>query len=517
MSSALVLSFRRPSSNSQDWSQEELAEFYRVESALLQSGFGVTTDRGVSDEGDPWFVFCREDTEDVIAHFARIGREYIISSSFQPGVLCGRDFRTLVREILDSHPLMLPVRRRQGQKLYLHPAALLMALVASAYVISNENQLSGDSGSPDGHGKSASVVALLMQKFSIFAAAVFAVTWIEHHAQLLADLFDHNPLLHALFGDNATHASSAPPQLSDLEAALQTVHNVELGAHRDAPAHDAANAETAHDSEHQGAVALAQASTASVTAGKASDIGALNGPDAATAVQNVDSAATHTDLSAASNGTSQTLVPRVVQSSAVVQADAQGQTATAESVQPTAAAMSSDAFHVAATELGNLTSAAIVLSTGAVPLNQALQQAFQQAGFDSNLLHTLNAADGAITPPDLTSSTNAEVGPNTLGNLAAVTNSSTGATAPDALTPQTGTALGVDAQAMNFVEAFLHSNSSVEVILSGENVVITDTHTSDARSTHFGVMTFDMSDGSTLSVVGIIPPHSQAMSAALTA
>jgi hypothetical protein len=30
-------------------------------------------------------------------------------------------------------------------------------------------------------------------------------------------------------------------------------------------------------------------------------------------------------------------------------------------------------------------------------------------------------------------------------------------------------------------------------------------------------MTFDMSDGSTLSVVGIIPPHSQAMSAALTA
>src|ERR1700740_3155580 len=150
-----VLSFLHRVSDSKDWSQQELAEFYRVEDALLQSGFAVTTERGISDEGDPWFVFCREDNQEVIAHFARIGREYVVVSSFHQGTLRGRDFRALIREMLDSHPLMLPMRRRQGQKVYLHPAALLTALVASAYVVSSE-KLPGDSGA-DGHGKNASI------------------------------------------------------------------------------------------------------------------------------------------------------------------------------------------------------------------------------------------------------------------------------------------------------------------------------------------------------------------------
>ena len=76
-----VLSFLRARPSSNDWTQQELAEFYRVESALLQGGLLVTTDRGVSDEGDPWFVFCRSDTEEVIAHFARIEGCYLVASS----------------------------------------------------------------------------------------------------------------------------------------------------------------------------------------------------------------------------------------------------------------------------------------------------------------------------------------------------------------------------------------------------------------------------------------------------
>lgn len=101
MSNGLVLSFLRRPSNSEDWTQQELAEFYRVESALLQGGFAVTTDRGISDEGDPWFIFCRADNEEVIAHFARIDREYVIVSSFFAGAARGRDFRLLIREMLD--------------------------------------------------------------------------------------------------------------------------------------------------------------------------------------------------------------------------------------------------------------------------------------------------------------------------------------------------------------------------------------------------------------------------------
>ena len=96
-----VVSFLHRLSDSADWSQQELAEFYRVESALLQAGFSVTTEQGVSDEGEPWFVFCRADNEEVIAHFARIDGEYVIVSNFHRDTLRGRDFRGLIRKMLE--------------------------------------------------------------------------------------------------------------------------------------------------------------------------------------------------------------------------------------------------------------------------------------------------------------------------------------------------------------------------------------------------------------------------------
>src|SRR5690554_6887190 len=40
-----------------DWANEDLAQFYRVEASLIQAGISVETDRGVTDEGEPWFVF----------------------------------------------------------------------------------------------------------------------------------------------------------------------------------------------------------------------------------------------------------------------------------------------------------------------------------------------------------------------------------------------------------------------------------------------------------------------------
>jgi len=88
-----VLSFFRPRENGGDWSQRELAEFYRVEGALVNSGVAITTDRGLTDEGDPWFVFCREDNGDVIVHFARIDGEYVIVSNLTEGAVRGKKFQ----------------------------------------------------------------------------------------------------------------------------------------------------------------------------------------------------------------------------------------------------------------------------------------------------------------------------------------------------------------------------------------------------------------------------------------
>ena len=141
-----VLSFFRASERG-DWSQRELAEFYRVEDALTKSGVVISTDRGLTDEGEPWFVFCRQDNEEVIVHFARIGGEYVVASNFTEAVFRGRNFQTLVRELLDSHPYVLPKQHSSRSTVFLHPATLLAALVVTGYVKSSELNATADDGS----------------------------------------------------------------------------------------------------------------------------------------------------------------------------------------------------------------------------------------------------------------------------------------------------------------------------------------------------------------------------------
>jgi len=76
-----------------DWTAQELAEFYRVESILIQAGLWVVSARGLSDEGEPWFVFCRADDDEVIIHFARIDGRYVICAPAYGENATGHDFR----------------------------------------------------------------------------------------------------------------------------------------------------------------------------------------------------------------------------------------------------------------------------------------------------------------------------------------------------------------------------------------------------------------------------------------
>jgi hypothetical protein len=55
-----------------NWTREELAEFDLIKASFARHGIAVETNIGLSDEGDPWFVFCDADG-DVLLHTARIG------------------------------------------------------------------------------------------------------------------------------------------------------------------------------------------------------------------------------------------------------------------------------------------------------------------------------------------------------------------------------------------------------------------------------------------------------------
>jgi len=127
-----IISFFRSSAKEVSDSAQELAEFYRVEASLIQAGVSVSAERGLTDEGDPWFVFCRSTDGDVILHFARVDGTYLIVSEVAGRTFSGRDFRQLLKRFIDENPRLVPLRLCGNPKLALHPAALLAAAVAAA-------------------------------------------------------------------------------------------------------------------------------------------------------------------------------------------------------------------------------------------------------------------------------------------------------------------------------------------------------------------------------------------------
>jgi len=120
------------------WSSCELGEFYRVEAALIKAGLRIETSCGLSDKGDAWFVFCRADDGEVIVHIARIDGIYILASASYAGVASGRSITVMVRDLLEKHPLVQMSGQGRGCKIFLHPVALLVAVVAAAFFKSSE-------------------------------------------------------------------------------------------------------------------------------------------------------------------------------------------------------------------------------------------------------------------------------------------------------------------------------------------------------------------------------------------
>jgi len=70
-----------------DWTEQEVIELRRVQSALQRAGVVTDTNFGLSDEGDPWCVICRMGSPEVLAHFARIDGSYV---GYWEGVNYGR-------------------------------------------------------------------------------------------------------------------------------------------------------------------------------------------------------------------------------------------------------------------------------------------------------------------------------------------------------------------------------------------------------------------------------------------
>ena len=121
----------------QSWSNQEVADFYRAVDILKRAGLDVDVDSGVTDEGEPWFVFVREPDGEVLAHFAHINGEFIAVSSMNHEVYKGADIRQIVDQMLDRHPVIMP-KNSGGTSLLLHPTAAVTAFLAAAFIMNVE-------------------------------------------------------------------------------------------------------------------------------------------------------------------------------------------------------------------------------------------------------------------------------------------------------------------------------------------------------------------------------------------
>lgn len=129
-----------------DWTNQELANLFRVKHLLDAAGVVCEIDRGLTDEGEPWFVFCQSDGE-VFIHLCRINGKYILDNPNIERPLSGHNFSDLISDFTnlrtlgaeqavgtDSDVTHRVVHLKRGGKIRLHPSALLAALVWTLYL-----------------------------------------------------------------------------------------------------------------------------------------------------------------------------------------------------------------------------------------------------------------------------------------------------------------------------------------------------------------------------------------------
>jgi hypothetical protein len=467
-----VLSFFRPRQRvDRDWTQEELAQFYRVEAALIRSGLLIDVDRGISDEGDPWFIFCRQDNGEVIAHFARIHDQYVIASSAFPGVVRGKDFALLISDLMRSSPLPVPREIRQAENIYLHPAAMLVALLATAFMVSSESD-GHDHHAPHSLGKD--VLRLFsLSEFVILSAVAIATTWIEY--QIESGL----RLLEGEHSSAAANTSDHPHAVNEIVAALQNLFKIDsdLVTHKASVETPLVSLEGRHQTDFDILAHALPGPTLAVqtTIEKVSDLGntllnlgsdsghgavpSLPGADGLATIQNIVNVVSPADHS-----------PPVSQS--MFQSAPPTNQAPADST-------STAAYHALAADLTGSNLSVPVVSVGNFSLDASIQKVLTnlQSGSGNQQVAQAPSIAPALAGPDAHSSST-----------------------PSAFDPH----------ADGILQQFMSTNQQIEEDLAGQNVILIDKNPGDIANGHFGSLSWTFADGSTLTIIGIMPTTAHA-------
>ena len=117
-----------------NWSNQELSEFYRVKDILAKYNISVVIDSGLTDELDPWFVYCNHHG-DVFAHFCKIDRVYYLDSPKLMKPVTATNLRELVNRFSgDQIENNKKLEDLKSNVVILHPAILFTSLILALYV-----------------------------------------------------------------------------------------------------------------------------------------------------------------------------------------------------------------------------------------------------------------------------------------------------------------------------------------------------------------------------------------------
>ena len=499
-----VLSFFHPRNNGGDWSQKELAEFYRVEAALVNSGISLSTDRGLTDEGDPWFIFCRQDNDETIVHFARIDGEYVIFSNLSDGVVRGRNFNALVRELLDNHPYVLPKSNPRRQTVYLHPATLLAALIVTGYVKSAEMN-SGPDDRYDDKGNGTFFNGHSLVAFSALVVAVACDTLVADSLHNLTDvgLFEDagsssDSGVHAAISHNADYST-----IFD-NLALQNADQLDLGAsHFSARSAQALADNTPSDAADDGATTLA----AQLSHAPAAHFH-FNDSDPASGWLEIsradrDGYGLHSDAEQNKSMTfnNQMAAASSDQHSQPATTDLHGSSSPAPAVQTTMTSGAVTALSIVWNDLHMDPQALHPDVLAATTLSDAVQVTLSQFG----TLSKLNVTGASTTNLHSATSLGTDKvgsGTTTLLSSAQLNNLLSDAQLQTHITDLLSSAevYNFNSHAQHSLETFFNETPNYKIKSFGSNVLVVDTDPSHYSFSH--LETWKMTDGTTLSILG---------------
>ncbi|CAN7666138.1 hypothetical protein LJR030_002864 [Rhizobium sp. LjRoot30] len=135
-----VLSFpsfskNRTPAKGQDWSQQEIADFYRAHRLLVENGAGIGIDRGLTDVEEPWLIFYDLTTQDVFMHVARIDNRCILICETLGIRLKASTIAELIVNFESAVREHLAVRTERNSNVVLHPAAKIIMSISAIFLL----------------------------------------------------------------------------------------------------------------------------------------------------------------------------------------------------------------------------------------------------------------------------------------------------------------------------------------------------------------------------------------------